>query len=169
MPTIRNAREGEADLLTEIGLRAWAQAMGPIGGSEDLRVNALDAFSYFTRYSWVTITVIEETGVAAGWAAREGLDETVTDFWIDPSFQRRGLGTALLRDIERQILDQGLDIVRLQTHAQNSDAVSFFEKNGYAINWLSISYSPKLDQDVQSVGLSRWLVAAPSGEYGREF
>ncbi|MGN7291511.1 GNAT family N-acetyltransferase [Rhizobium sp. SAFR-030] len=169
MPTIRNAREGEADLLTEIGLRAWAQAMGPIGGSEDLRVNALDAFSYFTRYSWVTITVIEENGVAAGWAAREGLDETVTDFWIDPSFQRRGLGTTLLREIERQILDQGLDIVRLQTHAQNSDAVSFFEKNGYAINWLSISYSPKLDQDVQSVGLSRWLVAVPGGDYGREF
>jgi ribosomal-protein-alanine N-acetyltransferase len=169
MLTIRKAREGEAHLLTEIGLRSWATAMGSIGGSDALRVNAHDAFAYFTRHSWVTITVIEEDGVAAGWAARESLDETLTDFWIDPSFQRRGLGAVLLQDIERQMRTQALDIVRLQTHAHNAGAVSFFEKNGYTINWLSISYSPKLDQDVQSVGLSRWLVAAPGPGYGREF
>ena len=37
MLTIRNAREDEAELLTEIGLRAWAQAMGAIGGSDALQ------------------------------------------------------------------------------------------------------------------------------------
>jgi len=60
--------------------------------------------------------------------------------------------------------------VRIETHAQNNEAIGFFEKHGYAIHWLSVAYSPKIDRDVQSVGLSKLLVeAAPSVSYGQEF
>jgi ribosomal-protein-alanine N-acetyltransferase len=169
MYAIRNAREDEAQILTEIGLRAWAQAMGPIGGSTELQENALSAFSNFTQASWLTITIIEHAGVVAGWAAREALDEMITDFWIDPAHQRQGLGTVLLQELESEILNQGFVAARLETHAHNTDAVTFFEKNGYSINWLSVSYSPKLDQDVQSVGMSKQLAVEQTGVYGREF
>ncbi len=169
MLTIRNAREDEAELLTEIGLRAWAQAMGAIGGSDALQESASSAFSNFVQSSWLTITVIEDNGVVAGWAAREGLDETISDFWIDPDHQRRGLGAALIGEVEKEIVHQGFATARLETHAHNTDAVTFFERNGYAVNWLSVAYAPKLDQDVQSVGMSKQLVAQEAEGYGREF
>jgi [ribosomal protein S18]-alanine N-acetyltransferase len=169
MLTIRNAREDEAGLLTQIGLRAWAQAMGAIGGSDELQDNAFAAFSHFVQSSWLTITVIEDNGVVAGWAAREGLDETISDFWIDPDHQRRGLGAALIGEVEKEIVHQGFDRARLETHAHNTDAVNFFEKNGYAVNWLSVAYAPKLDQDVQSVGMSKQLAEPQEGGYGSEF
>lgn len=169
MVHIRNAREDEVNVLTEIGLRAWAQAMGPIGGSDELQENAFRAFSDFVRSSWLRITVVEDDGVAAGWAARENLDDKITDFWIDPSHQRKGLGSALLTAEEEEIRHGGFDAARLETHAHNTDAVSFFEKNGYHVNWLSIAYAPKLDQDVQSVGMTKQLVAASSPVYGAEF
>ena len=168
MHHIRNAREDEIQILTNIGLRAWAQAVGPIGASDELQENAARAFTDFVRSSWLKITVVEDDGVPAGWAAREALDDKITDFWIDPQHQRRGLGSALLQAEEAQVRHGGFESIRLETHAHNTDAVSFFEKNGYRINWLSIAYAPKLDQDVQSVGMTKEL-AKPSTAYGAEF
>lgn len=166
MPTIRNAREDEAELLSEIGLRAWEDAMGEIGVSLELRDNAQAAFRGFTHEAWLTITVVEDGGMVAGWAAREGLDDVISDFWIDPAFKRRGLGTALLAEMEEQIATHGHPVARLETHARNVEAVRFFERKGYSVNWLSVVYSPKLDQDVQSVGMSKQLIEDVERPFG---
>jgi ribosomal-protein-alanine N-acetyltransferase len=163
---IRNAHEGEAEVLANIGLRSWQKAMGSIGSPVELLESASDAFSNFTRNVWLTITVIELNGEVAGWAAREGLDETISDFWIDPGFLRRGLGSALLARIEQDMREQGLEKVSLHTHAGNVDAIGFFKARGYEINWLSIVYSPKLDSDVPTIGLSKALVEDSDGVYG---
>lgn len=163
---IRNAHEGETEILTNIGLRSWRKAMGSIGGTDAMLEGASDAFANFTRNVWLTITVVELNGEVAGWAAREALDETISDFWIDPDFLRQGLGSALLERIEQDIREQGLEKVSLQTHAGNAEAIGFFKARGYAIHWLSVVYSPKLDRDVPTVGLSKALVDGGDGTYG---
>jgi [ribosomal protein S18]-alanine N-acetyltransferase len=169
MATTRNAREDEVDAIAEIGFRAWEKAMESIGEMADMRDSARSAFRNFTRSSWLTITVVEHQGHLAGWAAREQLDELITDFWIDPPQQGQGLGRALLGAVETEIARQGFETARVETHAQNAEAVGFFEKHGFAINWLSVAYSPKIDRDVQSVGLSKALVERAVGGYGQEF
>jgi ribosomal-protein-alanine N-acetyltransferase len=97
------------------------------------------------------------------------LDETISDFWIDPAFTRQGLGSALLVRIEKEIADQGLEKAAMQTHSGNSEAIGFFRKHGYSIHWLSVAYNPKLDRDVPSVGLTKQLVSDGQGGYGLEF
>lgn len=170
MATTRNAREDDVDILAEIGFRAWEKAMEAIGEMSDMRVSAREAFVNFTRSSWLTITVVEQTGSVVGWAAREHLDELISDFWIAPEYQGQGLGTALLQEVEAEIVRQGFEKARIETHAQNNEAIGFFEKNGYAIHWLSVAYSPKIDRDVQSVGLSKLFVEVPpTVSYGQEF
>ncbi|MFB9951024.1 GNAT family N-acetyltransferase [Rhizobium puerariae] len=169
MVAIRNGREDEVDILAEIGFRAWEKAMVTIGEMTDMRLSARAAFQNFTRSSWLTITVIEQGGAVAGWAARENLDELISDFWIDPAFQGHGLGKALLEEVEGEIIHQGFEVARVETHARNTEAVGFFEKHGYSINWLSVAYSPKIDRDVQSVGLSKRLVAEEPETYGPSF
>jgi ribosomal-protein-alanine N-acetyltransferase len=166
---IRNAHEGETEILTNIGLRAWQKAMAPIGETDALLEGASAAFSNFAESSWLTITVVELNGVIAGWAAREALDENISDFWIDPNHLRQGLGSALLTQIEKDIVEQGLEKAALETHAGNVEAISFFKAHGYAIHWLSVVYSPKLDHDVPSVGLSKVLVGTDDGSYGPGF
>ncbi len=166
---IRNAREGEAELLSEIGLRAWQRAMTAMGESDALLDAARSAFFNFARSSWLTITVVELNGQIAGWAARENLDETISDFWIDPAFTRQGLGSALLAQIEKDISEQGFLKAAMQTHSGNTEAIGFFQKHGYAIHWLSIAYNPKLDRDVPSVGLTRPLESEGDGTYGPDF
>lgn len=166
---IRNARDGEAELLSEIGLTAWQNAMASIGESDAMIDAARNAFRNFVENDWLTITVVEQNGQVAGWAAREGLDETISDFWIDPVFTRQGLGSALLVRIEKEIADQGLEKAAMQTHSGNSEAIGFFRKHGYSIHWLSVAYNPKLDRDVPSVGLTKQLVSDNQGAYGLEF
>jgi [ribosomal protein S18]-alanine N-acetyltransferase len=169
MAHIRNAREDEVDILAEIGFRSWEKAMISIGEMTDMRSSARTAFQNFTRSSWLTITIVEQAGNLAGWAAREKLDELISDFWIDPAFQGHGFGRALLVEIEAEIVHQGFEVARVETHARNAEAVGFFEKLGYSINWLSTIYSPKIDRDVQSVGLSKRLVAEAPDTYGPSF
>ncbi|MBY5457286.1 GNAT family N-acetyltransferase [Rhizobium leguminosarum] len=166
---IRNARDREAELLSEIGLRAWQNAMASIGESDAMIDAARNAFRNFVENDWLTITVVEQNGQVAGWAAREGLDETISDFWIDPAFTRQGLGSALLVRVEKEIADQGLEKAAMQTHSGNSEAIGFFQKHGYSIHWLSVAYNPKLDRDVPSVGLTKQLVSDSQGAYGLEF
>lgn len=169
MIVIRNAHEQEAEVLAAIGLRAWRQATAALGITPTLYDNAASAFSNFTRSSWLAIRVAEFGGSVAGWAAREHFDETISDFWIDPDFQRKRVGSFLLADMERLIEGRGFDTIRLETHAQNEPAVAFFRHHGYSVRWLSISYAVKLDRDVQSVGLQKQLVEVESGLYGTEF
>ncbi|HEV7435406.1 MAG TPA: GNAT family N-acetyltransferase, partial [Pseudorhizobium sp.] len=162
----RNAREYEVGILAEVGFRSWENAMSSIGGLVDMRASARTAFLNFTSASWLTVTVIEHGGNLCGWAAREKLDELITDFWIDPLYQHQSLGSALLAALETEILRQGLEVARVETHALNEQAIGFFAKHGYRINWLSAAYSPKLDQEVQSVGLSKVLVEDSVEGYG---
>jgi ribosomal-protein-alanine N-acetyltransferase len=163
---IRNAREGEAEMLSEIGLRAWQKAMASIGESDAMRDAARNAFRNFTANTWLTVTVVEQKGYVAGWAAREALDETISDFWIDPAFARQGLGSALLERIEKDVAEQGFEKVTLQTHSGNAEAIGFFRKHGYSIHWLSVAYNPKLDRDVPSVGLVKRFADDGDGAYG---
>ncbi|MBC2773647.1 GNAT family N-acetyltransferase [Rhizobium sp. AQ_MP] len=169
MVTIRKARQDDAEILTEIGMRAWRKAMASVGEAADMAANAREAFARFAEEGWITITVVEKSGVPVGWAAREDMDETITDFWIDPDFEGQGFGTALLAALEDELKAQGIALARLQTHAMNTDALTFFKKKGYSVNWLTVTYNPKLDRDVQSVGLSKSLSDASATGYGQEF
>jgi [ribosomal protein S18]-alanine N-acetyltransferase len=166
---IRNAREGEADLLSEIGLRAWQKAMAAMGESDALLEAARSAFANFTHNTWLTITVAELNGQVAGWGAREKFDETISDFWVDPAFTRQGIGSALLAQIEKDIAGQRFETAAMQTHSGNTEAIGFFQKHGYSIQWLSIVYNPKLDRDVPSVGLVKPLESEGDGTYGPDF
>lgn len=169
MVTVRKARQDDAEYLTVVGLRAWRKAMSSVGEAADMAANARDAFARFTEDGWITITIVEKSGMIAGWAAREDMDEVISDFWIDPDYEGQGLGTALLAALEDEMRAQGFSLARLQTHAMNGDALNFFEKKGYTVNWLTVSYNPKLDRDVQSVGLSKSLSDEPATGYGQEF
>lgn len=169
MISIRNAREDEAAKLAALGLRAWEMAMAPIGVTKALSDNARSAFENFTLSSWLSITVAEFDGEIVGWAAREHFDDKISDFWIEPEYQRKGVGSALLADVEREIIGQGFTSVRVESHAQNDQAIAFFQKHGYSVNWLTVTYAPKLDRDVQSIGLSKQLVEEPKDTYGPGF
>ena len=107
MITVRNAREEDVAVLVEIGVRAWEQA---VSGVADLQVrsdHARNAFQQFLANRWLRVSVAEFDGHIAGWAAREALDDEISDLWIIPPQQRKGLGSALLAAMEAEIVAAG--------------------------------------------------------------
>lgn len=166
MTIIRHAHGGDIPVLAEIGMRAWEQAVTGVADLDALRDNARDAFVHFLQGHWVTVAVAETGGRIAGWAAREKMDEEITDLWVDPGMQRQGVGSALLAAIENEMRRAAFETVDLQTHARNAAALAFFRKHGYAVNWLSVAYSQKLDRNIESVGLRRQLIDDQPIGYG---
>jgi ribosomal protein S18 acetylase RimI-like enzyme len=52
---------------------------------------------------------------------------------VDPGWQRRGVGTALMNRVERQLALLGCPKLNLQVRASNEAVVSFYQKLGYAV------------------------------------
>lgn len=159
MVVIRHARQNEIGLLLEIGLSAWENATAGIGDVAAMRDPARRAFDDFLTSHWLSVILVENENRVCGWAAREGLDGIISDLWINPDAQGRGLGSALLADVERRIAADGFDVASAKTHAQNTAAVAFFQRAGYRVKWLSTAYSQRLDRDVEFIGLSKPLEA----------
>lgn len=166
MITIRRAHEYDWETLADIGMRAWQKAMMPVGETSAMIDNARNAFVRFTQNGWVTIIIVENAGVPVGWAAREDLDDMITDFWIDPDHQRQGMGSALLVAVEDEMRKMGHSEARLETHARNREAVDFFRAHGYSIQWLSVVYNPKLDRDMETVSMVKALESEEVLTYG---
>lgn len=167
MPLIRHARQDEVGALTAIGLRAWEGAVNGLVDIASMRRLAENAFADFLTNNWLSVSLIEVDGRPCGWAARENFDEIISDLWIDPDVQAQGLGGRLLADIELRISNDGFETAKAKTHAQNAGAIGFFRKHGYEVSWLSTAYAPKLDRDVEFIGLSKQFLVADPVLYGR--
>ncbi len=157
MITVRTARELEIPALTAVGLDAWERAVSGLADARGMRHIAELSFLSFLRSHWYGVSVVEAGGVIAGWAAREDNDGSISDLWIAPDVQRSGLGSLLLADLERTIKAQGFETAMVKTHAQNTRAIAFFHKHGYSVSSLSTAYVPKLDRDVESIGMTKVL------------
>ncbi|MEI2301722.1 GNAT family N-acetyltransferase [Ensifer sp. MJa1] len=157
MPFIRHARAGDVERLTAIGLDAWHSAIAGLSDGERMRRVAEAVFFRFLSDHWLSVLLVEAEGDIRGWTARENFDNAISDLWVEPSAQGRGLGVLLLGEIEARIVKDRFETVTTKTHARNDRAVRFFRKGGYGVSWLSTAYSPQLDSDVEFIGLRKIL------------
>src|SRR6516165_5621856 len=52
---------------------------------------------------------------------------------VHPDLRRRGIGTALMRHVERELASRGCPKINLQVLATNAATVVFYEKLGYSV------------------------------------
>lgn len=176
MLNIRPASSSDANRLAEIGLAAWELAVGDWGENPELlRENAWAAYANFCAEHWMDILIGEWDGEMAGWGASENADELITDLWVLPDFQNRGIGTHLLARLEQSIAERGYHHARIDTHARNARAIRLFKELGYYVHAYAVSYAPVLDRDVDKVEMVKTFdqhdeiedsLAADDGLYG---
>jgi [ribosomal protein S18]-alanine N-acetyltransferase len=168
MASIRNARQDEAELLAIVGFRAWDSTSDSWSDASDIRENALRSFEAFAASNWLSIDVAERAGQIVGWAAREKLDNNITDIWVEPVFQRQGVGTRLLQHVEKEVIGLGHETVTTEVHSENTTALAFFKKADYSVSWMTTAWSSKLDRDVDTVGLRKaFFPPVGEGPYGQ--
>ncbi|MBW3098928.1 GNAT family N-acetyltransferase [Pseudohoeflea coraliihabitans] len=152
MLSLRPARSADIARLSDIGLRAWEMAIAGWGeDGESMRDNASKAYADFCGRQWPDILVAEWEGEAVGWGACEKADDVITDLWVLPPYQGRGIGTRLLGRLEQQVAGRNYHHARLETHARNAGAIKLYKQLGYQVRAYVVAYSPPLDRDIDKV------------------
>ncbi|GGA60575.1 GNAT family N-acetyltransferase [Pelagibacterium lentulum] len=162
--TLRRASIAEADKLGQMAFDAWDSSMNHIlRADSDDQIEAdrralLVAFQLFCINAAPAIMVAEQDGMLAGWGARDAMSPYISDLWVAPSQQRKGIGRALLHAVEQDIFRSGHDVSVLETHAENGGAIRFYAREGYGIVWRGVKFSKLLGQRIEKVRMEKQLV-----------
>jgi ribosomal protein S18 acetylase RimI-like enzyme len=78
------------------------------------------------------VGVTDGAVMASVMAGYEGHRGWMNYLAVAPRFRGRGLGRALVVEVERLLLERGCPKVNLQVRATNLEAVSFYRRLGYA-------------------------------------
>jgi ribosomal protein S18 acetylase RimI-like enzyme len=92
------------------------------------------------RGDYRTFVAVDDRGTVAGWECHGPTpltDGTYDLYWIavDPAFQGKGVGRALLAFAERDVAATAGRLLLIETSSQESygDTIRFYEKSGYPL------------------------------------
>lgn len=156
---LRQARPAEAGRLGDLGFAAWETSeFGRADAGRTDRAALLAEFRAFGETHALRMLVAEVDGELLGWGAREHDDTLISDLWVGPQYQRRGVGGALLDALVQQIAIAGYQIAELETLASNVRAIQFYEQHGFMIAWRAEKFSSSLGYAIDKVGMNKSLI-----------
>ena len=133
---IRAARLVELDRLAAIGLSAWERGIAPlVPAGVAARVRRINPFRAFLRDLGPAVVVADLDGEPAGIAARDHATNYISDLWVAPGQEGRGVGSALLASLEEAIRQAGYGTARLEVLTANVRALALYRRRGYRPVW----------------------------------
>jgi len=69
--------------------------------------------------------------VMGAWDGRRGW---INHLAIKPAFQRRGIASAIINELERRFTEKGAEKVNAQIYESNTKSLEFFKARGYEIH-----------------------------------
>ncbi|WP_327787012.1 GNAT family N-acetyltransferase [Agrobacterium rubi] len=157
--TIRTMTEADRTAVGLVGFAAWTSS----SAFEDAYLDAVVIervrrdFEVFAQETQCDIALAEIDGTLAGWGARAGEPDYISDIWIDPDWQGKGIGRALVKHFIDEMHASGIPIARIATHAKNINAIKLYERCGFRIVWRGTQWSESMQVDLQKVRLERVL------------
>jgi [ribosomal protein S18]-alanine N-acetyltransferase len=98
----------------------------------------------YLRFRGSDCVVVELDRQIAGFCISARQEERGYIVTIDvlPQFRRLHVGTALLKEVERRLAENGVREIALETATDNESAVSFWKKHGYRSRGVRENYYP---------------------------
>lgn len=157
--TIRTIVPADHEAVGAVGFAAWAAGGAFEDCYRDPRVIAKvqQEFAAFPHETKGEIFVAEQAGEIVGWTAREGERNYVSDLWVRPYSQAKGVGRALLSYLCELMAAEGLATVRLDTHARNERAIRLYERCGFTIIWHGVEFSKSMGVPLEKVHMEKQL------------
>jgi ribosomal-protein-alanine N-acetyltransferase len=146
-------------VVGEIGFAAWSSsdAFGALSPAPELIARVRQELSVFPSTTTGDIHVAEVESLVVGWAAREGGRDYISDLWVHPGYQGRGIGRQLVLHLLRLMTEEGHPFARIHTQASNSGAIRLYQRCGFAIVWRGAEHSRSMGIEVEKVHLQREL------------
>lgn len=148
---IRDMTAADADSVGRIGFDAWAANPVLNAFGVDMMVRIRLSFRRFAQEHYSLITIGELGDEVAGWIARDGARDYISDLWVSPAHQGLGIGSALVSRLLREMRAEGLKRARIDTHAANEGAIRLYKDLGFTIVWRGMQHSPSMGMAVDKV------------------
>ncbi len=155
--TIRPARPDDAFRVGEIGNAAWRKGFAPLVDPGVLARIDAESFAAFGREGAAQILVAEIAGDITGFAATEHGDNRITDLWVSPDYEGRGVGSALLAAMETRLRRRGFGTAEIEAMTANHRALRLYRHLGYQPVWTGRSYDATLQVDLDKTRLCKDL------------
>ncbi|SCB56885.1 ribosomal-protein-alanine N-acetyltransferase [Rhizobium aethiopicum] len=158
--TIRRIAPADHEAVGVVGFAACAAADAFEDSYRDPEVIAKvqHEFAVFPHQAQAEIFVAELDAEIVGWGAREGEPNYMSDLWVHPDHQGKGVGRALLLHCCELMAAEGLATARLDTHARNAGAIRLYEHCGFTIIWHGIEFSKSMGVPLEKVHMEKRLV-----------
>ncbi|MEM8812252.1 MAG: GNAT family N-acetyltransferase [Pseudomonadota bacterium] len=157
MLTIRPAQSDDASPIAQVGYAAWLKGIGTHLDPDVRGRVSRDTFLAFAKACREQILVAEVDGTLAGFCATEDGDNDISDLWVSPSYEGRGVGSRLMSAVEEVIAKRGHERAEIEALTANVRAVSLYEHLGYHIIWQGVSMSDLLKVELHKTLLAKRL------------
>ncbi|WP_337267661.1 GNAT family N-acetyltransferase [Oryzifoliimicrobium ureilyticus] len=158
---IRPARRDEIETLADLGLSSWINGIKPfVLPSVTAKIMADNPFISFIAAMGPRVKVATVDHEAAGIAACEHDDGKISDLWVSPHFECRGVGRALLLYLEGELAAAGFPSADIEVAAANARAYRLYQHLGYVEIWRATKFDPNLAIALEKIGLRKDLVTA---------
>lgn len=147
------------NVVGEVGFAAWksSDAFRGIDLSADVLERTAKAYEIFAGETKGEVWIADLDGEVAGWAARDGAPNYISDIWVSPDHQGKGIGRALVLHSIDCIKAEGHATATIHTHARNAGAIRLYQRCGFVVVWRGIEYSKSMGMDLEKVHLEQSL------------
>ncbi len=147
------------NVVGEVGFAAWksSDAFRGIDLSADVLERTAKAYGIFAGETKGEVWIADLDGEVAGWAARDGAPNYISDIWVSPDHQGKGIGRALVLHSIDRIKAEGHATAAIHTHARNAGAIRLYQRCGFVVVWRGIEYSKSMGMDLEKVHLEQSL------------
>ncbi|KQU64792.1 acetyltransferase [Aminobacter sp. DSM 101952] len=160
MIEIRHAVHDEVHVLARVGLAAWCKGIQPLVPSATSdKIEKDNPFVPFLEDMGARVLVAVIDDRAAGIVACEHSDDYISDVWVAPEFEGRGVASALIGALEREISGRGFSKARIHVAAANTRALGLYEHLGYVEVSRETAFDPILEISLDKIGLEKHLSA----------
>lgn len=158
---IRTAQPGELDRLAALLLAAWERGIAPlVPGLARQRVMTVLPVRSFLHAQAEALLVAEFAGHPVGVAAARRGHDYISDLWVEPRHEGRGVGSALLAALECRIALAGHGAARLQVLSANVRALALYRYRGYRPRWQGLKRDLGLGVELHMTGMVKPLSPA---------
>lgn len=123
--SIRPFREEDQDNVIQLWDKVFPDAPAHNNPARDIRTKREVQPELFL------VAVVEELIVGTAMAGFDGHRGWVYYLGVDPDFQRRGIGTTLMKRVESRLIGLGCPKLNLQIRSNNAEVQAFYESLGY--------------------------------------
>lgn len=152
---IRDMTAADAESVGRVGFDAWAANPVLNAFGVEMMVKIRLSFRRFAEEHFSLITVGQLGDEIAGWTARDGARDYISDLWVSPAHQGLGIGSALISNTLREMRAEGLKRARIDTHAANEGAIRLYKDLGFSIVWRGVQHSPSMGMAVDKVKMQQ--------------